>query len=80
MLDKIKIPQVLSDAVQQRYIELNGLRTLLIFSMAENHNYIIPKEKYDGLYSRYLKTFAEFSILSNKVETFLPQRIKEGIH
>lgn len=80
LLDRIKIPKKLAGAMEQRFIELNGLRTLLIFSMSSDHNYIIPQEKIDELYKRYFKVYAEFSVLSVMVEKFLPEGAKIGTY
>lgn len=75
MKEPILVPEFLNCAMQQRFMESNGLLHLIAFSLSPNHDYIIPQEKINTLFKEYFKTWAEINILRGKIQKHIPKEI-----
>jgi len=66
-----KIDQALSDAIQTRQVELDGLQRLLAFAWSTTE-YQIPQAKLDELMADYNRTNLEYNTLRQKVTDMVP--------
>ena len=78
MKEPILIPRSLSAALQQRFIEINGLLSLITFALSTNHEYNIPEEKVQALLNEYFKAQAEMGILKTHIQNYIPQELSRG--
>ena len=66
-----QVDQALTDAIQARQIELDGLQRMLAFTWSTTE-YNIPKEKIDELMADYNKTNLEYNLLRQKITDMVP--------
>lgn len=78
MKEPILIPRPLSAALQQRFIEINGLLSLITFALSTNHEYNIPEEKVQVLLNEYFKAQAEMGILKTHIQNYIPKELSRG--
>lgn len=65
------VDSALSDAIQARQIELDGLQRMLAFAWSTTE-YNIPQEKIDELKADYNKTNLEYNLLRQKITDMVP--------
>ena len=75
MKQPILIPEHLSNAMQQRFMESNGLLSLIAFALSTHHNYEIPQEKVDMLLEEYFKVSAELGVFKELVQEYIPKEV-----
>lgn len=66
-----QVDQALTDAIQTRQVELDGLQRMLAFAWSTTE-YNIPKEKIDELMADYNKTNLEYNLLRQKITDMVP--------
>ena len=66
-----QVDQALTDAIQARQIELDGIQRMLAFAWSTTE-YNIPKEKIDELMTDYNKTNLEYNLLRQKITDMVP--------
>lgn len=66
-----QIERALSEAIQTRQVELDGIQRMLAFAWSTNE-YQIPQEKIDELKADYNKTNLEYNLLRQKVTDMVP--------
>ena len=66
-----QIDPALSEAIQARQIELDGIQRMLAFAWSTTE-YQIPKEKIDELKADYNKTNLEYNLLRQKITDMAP--------
>ena len=66
-----KIDHALSEAIQTRQVELDGLQRMLAFAWSTTE-YTIPQEKIDELKEDYNKTNLEYNLLRQKITDMVP--------
>ena len=66
-----ELNSTLSDMIEQRHYELNGLKSLIGFALSTTE-YEIPKEKIIELQQEYAKTLAEYDTLKESVTKLIP--------
>lgn len=67
-----QIDPALSDAIQARQIELDGIQRMLAFAWSTTE-YTIPQEKIDELKADYNKTNLEYNLLRQKITDMVPE-------
>lgn len=66
-----QIDPALSEAIQARQIELDGIQRMLAFAWSTTE-YQIPQEKIDELKADYNKTNLEYNLLRQKITDMVP--------
>ena len=66
-----QIDSALSEAIQARQVELDGIQRMLAFAWSTTE-YNIPQEKIDELKADYNKTNLEYNLLRQKVTDMVP--------
>ena len=72
-----QIDQALSEAIQTRQIELDGIQRMLAFAWSTSE-YVIPQEKIDELKADYNKTNLEYNLLRQKVTDMVPEEFDKS--
>ena len=68
----IKIDPALSQAIQARQVELDGIQRMLAFAWSTTE-YQIPQEKIDELKADYNKTNLEYNVLRQEITDMVPE-------
>lgn len=66
-----QIDHALSEAIQARQVELDGIQRMLAFAWSTTE-YQIPQDKIDELKADYNKTNLEYNLLRQKVTDMVP--------
>ena len=66
-----EIDPALSESIQARQIELDGIQRMLAFAWSTTE-YTIPQEKIDELKEDYNKTNLEYNLLRQKITDMVP--------
>jgi len=66
------VDPALSDAIQARQIELDGIQRMLAFAWSTTE-YTIPQDKIDELKADYNKTNLEYNMLRQKITDMVPE-------
>lgn len=74
MINPIEIPNALCNALEERSIEINGYQAMLRFALS-NLEYYIPKEKFSELEQKLFLKKAEYELLKQEIENFIPDFI-----
>lgn len=73
-----QIDPALSEAIQARQIELDGIQRMLAFAWSTTE-YNIPQEKINELKADYNKTNLEYNILRQQVTDMVPEDFDKSI-
>lgn len=68
----IKIDPALSQAIQARQVELDGIQKMLAFAWSTTE-YQIPQSKIDELKADYNKTNLEYNVLRQEITDMVPE-------
>ena len=66
-----EIDHALSEAIQARQVELDGIQRMLAFAWSTTE-YTIPQDKIDELKEDYNKTNLEYNLLRQKITDMVP--------
>lgn len=66
-----EIDHALSEAIQARQVELDGIQRMLAFAWSTTE-YQIPQDKIDELKADYNKTNLEYNLLRQKITDMVP--------
>jgi hypothetical protein len=72
-----QIDQALTEAIQARQVELDGIQRMLAFAWSTNE-YQIPQEKIDELKADYNKTNLEYNLLRQQITNMVPEEFDKS--
>ena len=72
-----QVEPALSEAIQARQIELDGIQRMLAFAWSTSE-YAIPQEKIDELKADYNKTNLEYNLLRQKITDMVPEEFDKS--
>lgn len=73
-----EIPEVLTQAIEARQLELEGYKDLLGFAYSTTQ-YIIPEARLALLEEKMMKCKAEYEILKKEVDMMIPAEVDKSI-
>lgn len=74
---KFTVDHALSEAIQARQVELDGIQRMLAFAWSTTE-YNIPQEKIDELKEDYNRTNLEYNLLRQKITDMVPEEFDKS--